>query len=58
MVTKRKQVKKLRSQYSAEYRAEASEFSDRVGVSAAAEQQCVHSSQINGWRGKEGRQKA
>lgn len=56
MATRKKQVKKQRNQYSAEYRTEALKLADRVGVSAAAEQLGIHSSQIYGWRGKERRQ--
>lgn len=53
MATKNKQVKQSRNRYSDEFRSEALKLADRVGVSAAAEQLGLHSSQIYGWRGKE-----
>ena len=47
-----RQSKKVRKQYSAEYKTEALALAARVGVSGAAQQLGLHESQLYAWRGK------
>ncbi len=52
MARPKKSTKTTRKQYSEEYRSEALALAAKVGVSAAAKQLGLHTSQIYGWRSK------
>lgn len=52
MTRARSAVKTTRKRHSEEFRAEVLALADTVGVSAAATQLGLHSSQIYGWRSK------
>jgi transposase len=52
MARAKQQGKKIRKQYSEEYKNEALALAARVGVAAAAQQLGVHESQLYSWRGK------
>jgi len=52
MTRARKPVKTTRKRHSEEFKAEVLALVDTVGVSAAATQLGLHSSQIYGWRSK------
>lgn len=52
MTRARKPVKTSRKRHSEEFKAEVLALVDTVGVSAAATQLGLHSSQIYGWRSK------
>jgi transposase len=52
MTRVRKPVKTTRKRHSEEFKAEVLALADTVGVSAAATQLGLHSSQIYGWRSK------
>lgn len=47
-----KSSKNTRNRYSDEFRAEALGLADSIGVSAAARELNLHSSQLYGWRAK------
>lgn len=51
-MTKRTKSKATRTRHSQEYKDEALRLAEQVGVSAAAEQLGLHSSQLYGWRSK------
>jgi transposase-like protein len=48
----KQQGKKVRKQYTEEYKREGLARADRVGIAAAAGQLGVHESQLYGWRAK------
>ena len=48
--SKRPMPKTRRTRYSAEYRAEALALADRIGVSAAAKELSIHTTQLYQWR--------
>jgi transposase len=52
MTRAKQQDKKLRKQYSEEYKREGLALAERVGVAVAARQLGVHESQLYGWRAK------
>jgi transposase len=52
MTRARSAVKTTRKRHSEEFKAEVLALADTVGVSAAATQLGLHSSQIYGWRSK------
>ena len=50
MTRAKQQGKKIRKQYSDEYKREGLALAERVGVAAAARQLGVHEPQLYGWR--------
>jgi transposase len=52
MTRAKQQGKKIRKQYSEEYKPEGLALAERVGVAAAARQGGIHESQLYGWRAK------
>jgi transposase len=52
MTRAKQQGKKVRNQYSEEYKREGLALAERVGITAAAMQLGVHESQLYGWRSK------
>ena len=52
MIKTTQRRKSSRRRYSEEFRSEALRLADSVGVSAAAKQLGLHSSQLYGWRSK------
>ena len=52
LVSKRSNSKATRTRHSQEFKDEALKLADQVGVSTAAEQLGLHSSQLYGWRSK------
>jgi len=52
MTRAKQQGKKIRKQYSEEYKREGLALAERVGVTAAARQLGIHESQLYGWRAK------
>ena len=52
MTTRKKTKKAVRTPHSDEYKKEAVKLADTVGVSAAAKQLGIHTTQIYNWRGK------
>ena len=51
-MTRASKKKATRTRHSAEFKAEALKLAERVGVSEAARQLGLHSSQLYGWRSK------
>lgn len=52
MARRKQQDKKVRKQYSEEYKREGLALAERVGVAAAARQLGIHESQLYDWRAK------
>lgn len=48
-----KQMKQVRRRHSPEFRKEALELANKIGVSQAAKQLGIYENQIYGWRGKQ-----